>query len=73
MEKESNTELIGQIDISNLDSKIEAAVGGHGWKQRGTEVYCTTCPLTHGFYIQPGLMLVGIKEDGMPEFEKVKH
>ncbi len=64
------TELLGQVDPSTLESQVKPSLAGHGWKQRGIEVICTTCPLTHGFYVKPNLMLTGIDENGEPVFKK---
>ena len=70
MESEVDKTL-AEVDVTKLKSQVK--LSGHGWKQRGTQIICTTCPLQHGFYIKPGLMLTGIDENGEPKFEKVKY
>lgn len=44
---------------------------GHNWRQRGIEIFCTSCPFQHGFFVTPNEMLVGIEND-MPVIKKIK-
>lgn len=48
--------------------RLETA--GHNWRQQGTMISCTSCPLPHGFSVPPGVFLIGIDENHQPILEK---
>jgi len=58
-----------QIDSMWKDAK--ASMQGHTWIQQGTEVSCESCPFKHSFYLEPGLILKGIHENGNPIIDKI--
>ncbi len=60
------------IDVSEIRERaINEAKGHHNWKQRGNEVYCTSCQYPHGFFVEPGVVLVDVK-DGEPVFKRLE-
>lgn len=59
-----------ETPLSEVVEALKPNMRGHGWRQRGTEVYCTTCPFEHGFTVPPGTQLVGVDDTG-PKFKKV--
>lgn len=60
---------LGDIDRARED--MRAKMQGHLWRQQGIEVFCTSCPFRHGFYVRPGTFLKGTGDDGKPMLEKV--
>ena len=54
--------------VIEINPKIE--MRGHRWVQRGTSIFCESCPLRRSSYVGLKVRLVGI-EDGLPVFEKI--
>lgn len=63
---------ISAEDLAAAREEARRQMQGHAWRQRGTEVYCESCPFSHAFYLPPGMILQGTDEDGKPILTKVK-
>ena len=57
------------IDLNQLP---QAPLTGHMWRQEGTQLICQSCPFKHATFIEPGLQLYGIDEDGKPLIRKLR-
>lgn len=64
---------ISEEQMNQMWAEAKASMSGHSWIQRGTEVICDSCPFKHSFYLEPGNILKGIDEKGMPIIDKVKY
>lgn len=42
----------------------------HEWRQKGYFLECKSCDLTHGLYIGPDKIMVGLDEKGQPLLKK---
>jgi hypothetical protein len=78
MENENNEITPESIEISDeqiqeLWNKAKVSMSAHSWIQRGTQVICSSCPFNHSFYLEPGQILKGVDEKGMPIIDKVSY
>lgn len=64
-----NKEVVNGLDISQIP---DATLKGHSWRQEGTQLICQSCPFKHGTFIEPGLQLYGIADDGTPLIRTLK-
>jgi len=63
-----------ELSEEEFQAKLKEAketMRGHNWRQRGQEIFCTSCPFSHGFFVSPDQQLVGIEND-MPVIKKIK-
>lgn len=63
-----------EVDLDAIDTareEMRAKMQGHNWRQQGIEVFCTSCPFRHGFYVQPGTFVKGTDEEGKPILDKM--
>lgn len=70
-EKQPERYEISLEEIEKLRLEAKRSMSGHSWRQRGTEVYCESCPFHHAFYLPPGNILTGIDDDGNPIVSKI--
>jgi hypothetical protein len=54
-------------------AEAKASMSAHSWMQQGTEIICDSCPFKHSFYLEPGQILKGIDEEGMPIIDKIQY
>jgi hypothetical protein len=64
---------ISDKEIEQMWADAKASMSGHSWIQRGTEVICDSCPFKHSFYLEPGNILKGVDDKGMPIIDKIKY
>ena len=61
-----------EIDRATLEPQTRPGMAGHGWRQRGPYLYCTSCPIEHGVYIGTSKVMTGFNDDGTPRLEQVR-
>lgn len=59
------------IDRSQLIPLTKPGIAGHGWRQRGPYLYCTSCPIEHAIGIGTEHHLTGFDEAGNPILRKL--
>ncbi len=69
---QSDQPLDKETAYINLDELPRAPLKGHMWRQEGTQLICQSCPFKHATFIEPGLQLYGIDEDGNPMIRKLR-
>lgn len=70
---QSSENLPKEVSSSDLGQLPKPELTGHAWRQRGTQLYCTSCLFEHGAYIEPGYQLYGIDEKGIPQIRRIKY
>lgn len=60
-------------DLAKLREEAREQMQGHSWRQSGTVIHCESCPFDHAFYVDPGVLLTGIDEEGNPILDKVQY
>lgn len=75
MENKPTKEIIevSEKDIEQMWAEAKASMSAHSWIQQGTEVICDSCPFKHSFYLEPGQILKGIDEEGMPIIDNITY
>jgi len=68
---EANSDEHIDIDRSTLSPLTKPGIAGHGWRQRGPYLVCTSCPIQHSLGIGINRQLQGFDEAGNPILKKV--
>lgn len=63
-----NQPLSEGVDFNN-PSFVFVPKETHEWRQKGYFLECRSCEITHGTYIGPNKLLIGIRPDGTPIFK----
>lgn len=63
-----NPSFTETVDFSN-PSFVFVPKEIHNWRQKGFFLECRSCDITHGVYVGPDKILIGIEKDGTPLFK----
>ena len=56
--------VVTRIDLSKLESGINAGITNHTWRQKGPYLVCTSCKVKHGVFVGLTKCIKQVKANG---------